>query len=234
MRKLVMCVLFMAGLVQAGTGCIITSDDDDDGGDGNTPPGVLIAITWLCPPDADTVAVTASPAGSSTSLPTDRFACGEGALNLRVDAGSWDVEVQPEGSAGQFLGLTQTITGVDFQRVPIDFAFPDTGGFFFLTWTIDQLAAADGCNPGEQVEVIATFADDPSAPLVADFPCDVGAGVAPNDDDAGWPIGDYTLDVALIDASNQPISVPDPVTGVSINFPDELFDIGDLDLVPEA
>src|SRR5262245_29761078 len=98
MRNPVLPVLFMAALVQSGAGCIISSDDDDDGGDGTPPDGILVQMTWLCPPDADVVTITATEVGSSTSLEPDTISCDTGALDLLLDAGDWDIDVLPEGA----------------------------------------------------------------------------------------------------------------------------------------
>ncbi len=90
MRKLVLGTL-LAGLMLAGSGCIISGDDDgddgigdgsDDGGDdggigrcGESFVGILYEPTWVCPPDAESITFTAFPDDGGGSLEPDNFDC---------------------------------------------------------------------------------------------------------------------------------------------------------------
>ena len=103
-----------------------------------------------------------------------------------------------------------------------------------MFWTIEGVDPVDACNPGETIEVVATLADDPDLPLVDEgIPCEAGSAIVPADLD-GWPLGEYTLDVVLVDAGGKAISVPDPFSDVFITFEGELSpDVGTVDLLPK-
>ncbi|HWM87467.1 MAG TPA: hypothetical protein VNO33_16555 [Kofleriaceae bacterium] len=227
-----------AGLLQA-TGCIISSDDDDDGisdgaddgGDG-LDPGILFAPTWICPPDADTITFFATPVGGSTSI-DETFNCDDPDPEpILYDADDYTIEALPEGTIGPFYSQFADIGGVDGDLIDdVDFVFTDDGGFFTLTWTIDGLDPVKSCADlgADSLAVDATFVDDPGLELVDEFPCEDGIGVT-DIDPLGWPIGEYVLDISLIDSAGVAITDPNPVTKVFIDFADHLSDLGTVDV----
>jgi hypothetical protein len=251
MRKLVLGAL-LTSLMLAGSGCIISSDDDEDdgigdggdGGDGggdfvdecgDSFVGILYQPSWVCPPDADSIAFTAFPSDGSGAIESEPIACGDvQPANICYDPGIYDIEALPLGDIGDFAPQFDSFDGVDGDLFEHDFVFSDVGGFFDVQWTVEGLDAADACNPGETIEVTATLASDPGKPFIdSDIPCDAGSAIVPADLD-GWPLGEYTLDIALIDAGGKAISVPDPFSGVFIDFEGHLSpDVGTVDLLPK-
>ena len=240
MSKLVLVSFSLAGLLQAGAGCIISADDDDDvtdRGDGNTDDsgdtqGILYQPTWTCPPDADTITFTATPAGSSTSLLPDTFRCAEATGDILYAEGDYDIDIQPDNEAGEaFLNQTDSVTGVDRDLVRATYIFPDSGGFFGLTWTIDGAEPTASCTElgADRLAVDATLVDT-SELFTDEFPCEDGQGIT-DVEPAGWPIGEYVLDVSLVDATGTAISDASPISGVSIDFGDHLSSIGTVDFV---
>lgn len=238
MRNLVLGTLLTAGLLQA-TGCIISSDDDDDGisdgaddgGDGSGT-GILFDPTWICPPDADTITFFATRVGGTTSI-DETFNCGETLPDaILYDAGDYTIEALPEGDIGPFHSQFADIGGDDGQLIDdVDFVFPDDGGFFSVTWTIDGLDPVKSCADlgADSLAVDATFLDDPGLELVDEFPCEDGIGVT-DIDPLGWPIGEYVLDISLVDSAGKAITDPNPVTKVFIDFADHLSDLGTVDV----
>ncbi len=251
MRKLVLGT-YLAGMVLAGSGCIFTSDDDDDGisddgddlgddgGDdggiarcGESFVGILYEPTWVCPPDAESITFTAFPDGETVSLTPDNFDCGEvQPPAICYDPGIYDIEILPEGGIGDFAPQFDSLDGVDGDLFDGDYVFSDVGGFFALSWTIDGADPAKACEPGETISVTATLAGSKDKPFIdEDIPCEDGGATIPPGLD-GWPVGTYTLDIALIDAKDVAISVPEPFEE-DIAFEGELFDLGTIDLLPK-
>lgn len=250
MRKLVLGTL-LTGLMLAGSGCIFTSDDDDDGvsdgsdgsdggDDGGDGPcgasfvGILYQPTWECPPEADTITFTTFPDGSSTSLDPFTVNCDDlQPADICYDPGIYDIEVTPDGPVdGVFASQFDTIDGVDGDLFEPDFAFSQDGGFLDVSWTINGEDPATACVKGDTIEIVATLADDPGKPFIDDaIPCLDGSAIVPPDLD-GWPVGEYTVDVVLVDAGGTAISEPFPLTDVFITFEGELSpDVGTVDLI---
>jgi hypothetical protein len=248
MKNLVLATLLAAGLIQAGSGCIFTSDDDDDdirdddgdgdgddgddftdipiGGDHNSggADGILWIPNWLCPPDAETITFFVTPVGASEGF-ADLYDCDDPNPDaLAYDAGDYDIVALPEGSIGEFADLfDDTLGGPDGTLIDdIDFAFTQDGGFFDLAWTTDV------CQPGDVVQVWAE--EDPTD--VIDYPCEDGVGLVPPDE-VGWLIGDYAVNVVQLDETGAEVSVTTIIDPASIIFADELSpDLGTVDLVP--
>ena len=230
-----------AGLLQAGTGCIISGDDDDgddvivddgddlgdDVGDDGTGDGILYQVSWICPPDAIDIEFTYTPVGSATSLRTDNFACenGDVGADILLDPGEYDVDIIPVGDIGTFAGVTDVVEGGDGSLVVRDYVdFPDDAGYFFLTWTIDGDDPAIVCPEigGDGVSLLATLID-PEEAFDDIFECDPGEATT-----AELPIGDYVLDLTVIDA-DEVVIADTPTIEDSIEFGDELRDVGDFD-----
>jgi hypothetical protein len=245
MKKLVLGALMSAGLLQAGTGCIISGDDDDgddvivddgddisdDVGDDGTGDGILYQVTWLCPPDADEIDFTYTPFDSSTSLRTDTFDCANGDVGAEIllDPGSYDVDIVPIGDIGTFAGVVDTVEGGDGSLVTADYAdFPDDAGYFFLTWAIDDEDPAIVCPKIDSagVGVLATLVG-PNDGFDDLFNCEDGVGTT----DA-LPLGEYAIVVDLLGPSEED-QVYDSieVDGVVLDFGDQLFDLDDFNFI---
>ncbi|HTE50637.1 MAG TPA: hypothetical protein VK698_07200 [Kofleriaceae bacterium] len=228
MKKLVLGTLLTAGLLQAGTGCIISGDDDDDdvtvddGDDGVA--GLLYEPSWLCPPDAETITINVVPVGSSTGF-EDNFDCAVGEASIQLDAGSYDATITPEGSIGTFLELTDSFDGNDGDLIAATYdTFPEDAGYFFLTWTIDGEDPAVACDElaSAGVGVLSTLVGTADA-TDDTFDCDAGQGLSTE-----VPIGDYTVEVSLLDQDELAIDSFEPTTE-AIDFGDQLNDLGDYD-----
>jgi hypothetical protein len=246
MRKLVLVTLLSAGLIQGNAGCIISTDDDDDDDDdgipsddgddssgecGVDPDGIVYTPTWTCPDDAETVEVFFWPEGSDQPLQPDTFECDDEPI-ICFNPGSYTVEVVPGNGADSFASLTEEFSGVDGDDIEQHFEFTNDGGFFQLAWTLDGVAAEENCAEGEVVEVIATL-EGKDLKLSDSAPCEDGSATFP-EDPAGWPLGTYELDIALLDAKGMPQSMP-LVLDEDLLFGDELRDLGteDISLVKE-
>jgi hypothetical protein len=251
MRKLVLVTLLSAGLIPAGTGCIFTSDDDDDDGipsddgdddgddgDDGDPGvcgesfvGILYNPTWVCPDEADTVTFFAFPEGEDQPLAPDEFDCdATQPPDICYDPGSYDIEVLPENAAGDsFQSLFSVVDGVDGDLIEEDFEFTNDGGFFQVAWTLEGAEPADACEEGEVVDIVATLLEDPDLKLEASAPCLDGSAIVPADE-AGWLLGTYELDVALLDAKGMPQTMP-LVIDDDLLFGDELRDLDTVDLL---
>jgi hypothetical protein len=238
MKKLVLGTILIAGLLQGGAGCIISDDDDDDDvsddvtddGDDTGEAEFLFRAEFTCPPDADQVLITPTPVGSGQSQEGELFDCAETFGEILFSPGDFDIEVLPVNDADEdFLALTATISGDDGDEVIVPFDFPQDGGFFQLTWTIDEAEPELSCAEigADAVAVDATFLDEPDLELVDEFPCEDGIGITDFDPE-GWPIGEYVLDISLIDAEGVAISDPAPLSGEFIDFADQLNDIGNV------
>lgn len=225
MKKLVLGTLLLAGLSQALTGCIISSDDDNGGGGGD---GILYRVTWACPPDADSITFTATDTASGASLSPDTFDCADGTADILYDAGSYDIDILPEGAAGDFYDQVDSISGVDGDLIQADYDFTAVGdnGFFALTWTLNGEDASTACDanatPTLGVLVTLVGTGDGTDEL---FDCVDGGDVTDS-----YPLGDYTIDVSARDDTNTAISEPDPIS-TSLDFSDQLNDLGNIDLV---
>lgn len=249
MKKLVLGALMTAGLLQAGTGCIISGDDDDgddvivddgddvsddvsdDVGDDGTGQGILYQVTWLCPPDAVDIDFTATPVGSATSLKTDTFACenGDVGADIFLDPGSYDIFIEPVGPIGTFAGVTDTVDGDDGDLVIRDYAdFPDDAGYFFLTWQIDDDDPAVVCPKIDSagVGVLATLVG-PGDGFDDLFNCEDGVGTTDP-----LPLGEYAIVVDLLGpAEDDPVYDSVEVDGVALDFGDQLFDLDDFNFI---
>src|SRR6266545_3196970 len=188
MRKPFLVSLALACLLQAASGCIITTDDDDDvtdRGDGNdgvdagTGIGFLYHASFTCPSTATDIIITPTPAGSDTSQTAETFGCNENFGEIFFDPGAYDIVVQPvNDSDDPFLAQAETITGAEGDLVRNTFVFPDNAGYFFLTWTLSDsdsapLACADLASSG--VTVLSTLVDSDTA-LDDIFACEDGEG----------------------------------------------------------
>lgn len=249
MKNLVFASLAAAGLLQASSGCIFSSDDDDDdgisdggddadGGDGDdggdgSGDGILWVPDWICPPDAETITFFITEVGATTPI-EETFGCDEIDPDaIAVNAGDYDVEALPEGTIGPFASQFGSFDGIDGDLIEdLAFDFTQDGGFLDVAWTIQGEDPSTACAKGETVEVVATLLDDPGTPFIDSVPCEDGVAIIPVDDLLGWPIGEYTLDVVLIDAADVPLTEPYPVVDVFIDFADHLSpDVGTVDLV---
>lgn len=227
MQRLVFHTVLAAGLIQSLAGCIISSDDDDDvvvhgnHGSGDPGAGILWFPDWVCPPDAETITFFVTPVGETSAF-EDTYDCDDPRPDaLAYDAGDYDVEALPEGSIGPFVSQTDdTLGGNDGDLIEdISFVFTDTGGFFDIAWTIEGEDAATACADGDTVSVVGTL-DGVATPYIDDnIPCTDGAAFVPLDPD-GWPIGDWVLDIALVDADGNAISEPDPIV-TTIDYADQ-------------
>lgn len=250
MKKLVLGALMTAGLLQAGTGCIISGDDDndddvvvddgddlgddvgDDVGDDGTGDGILYQVTWLCPPDAIDITFTATPFGSNNSLRTDTFDCEDGDVGAEIfyDPGSYDIDIIPVGGIGTFAGVTDTVEGDDGDLVTADYSdFPDDAGYFFLTWQIEGDDPAIVCPEIDSagVGVLATLVDTDEA-FDDLFNCEDGSGIT----DA-LPLGEYVINVDLLPPKEgEPLYDSIQVKGVVLDFGDQLYDLDDFDFIP--
>jgi hypothetical protein len=246
MKKLVLGALMTAGLLQAGTGCIISGDDDDDGdvivddgddigddigddvGDDGTGDGILYQATWLCPPDAVDIEFTYTPVGSASSLRTDSFDCANDAgAEILLDPGEYDVFIEPVGPIGTFAGVTDVVEGDDGDLIIRDYAdFPEDAGYFFLTWQIDDEDPAIVCPKigSAGVGVLATLVG-PGDGFDDLFNCEDGAGTT----DA-LPLGEYAINVDLLDPDEVPYDTVE-VDGVFLDFGDQLYDLDDFNFI---
>jgi hypothetical protein len=237
MKKLVLVTLLMAGLIPAGSGCIFTSDDDDDGADGadgadgsdgsdGGGEGFSFLATFDCPPDADVMVITVTPAGSSTSQEPEEFDCAAGEGEILLDAGDYDVELLPEGDIGEFAAQSDSFTGADGDEVTLDFVFPDDVGFFTLTWTLSDdlgpIECADLASAG--VSVVSTLLGPDT--LTDDiFDCEDLGGTT-----SELELGPYSVSMSILDKNDEAIGVADPVE-TELTYGDELQDLGNFDVV---
>ena len=227
MQRLVFHTLLAAGLIQSLAGCIISSDDDDDvvvhgnHGSGDPSAGILWVPNWLCPPDADTITFFVTPVGETSPF-EDTFGCDETNPDaIAYDAGDYDIEALPESSIGPFVSqFDDTLGGNNGDLIDdIDFVFTSDGGFFDIAWTIEGEDAETACADGDTVSVTGTL-DGVATPYIdEDIPCTDGAAFVPAGLD-GWPIGDWVLDIALVDADGNAISEPDPIV-TTIDYADQ-------------
>lgn len=220
MRKLVFVAFALVGL-QAGTGCIISSDDDDGGS------GTALDLFWTCPSQADTLEIEAFEVGASTGIP-DSIDCAETQpARILYDAGEYDLYVTPVG-AGTFVTDYDTFGGPDGSLTELTFDFPEDFGFLYLTWTIDgddaTAASCSAVGADGGVSVLATLVgtDEATDDL---FDCDLGAATTDE-----VPVGDHTVDVSLLDENDIPISEPNPIDA-TVDFGSELEDLGNFDFV---
>lgn len=246
MKKLVLGTILMAGLLQGGAGCIISGDDDDDDvgdvsddvtddSDDVGQPEFLFRAEFICPPEADEVVITPTPVGSGQSQDGEIFGCEEEFGEILFSPGDFDIEVLPVNASDDvFLAQVVTISGDDGDEVVEEFVFPQDGGFFQFTWTIDDVEPDLSCAEigADAVAIDATFLDDPDLELVDEFPCEDGVGLTDLDPE-GWPLGEYVLDISLIDAKGFAISDPAPLDGEFIDFADQLNDLGNINFVTD-
>jgi hypothetical protein len=242
MKKLVLGTILMAGLLQGGAGCIISGDDDDDdvgdvtdNSDDVGEPEFLYHADFTCPPEADEIIITPTPVGSGTSQDGEIFGCEELFGEIVFSPGDFDIEVLPVNASDDvFAAQFSTISGDDGDEIVEAFDFPQDGGFFQVSWTIDGGDADLSCAElgADAVAVDATFLDDPDLELVDEFPCEDGFGVTDIDPE-GWPLGEYVLDISLIDVKGGAISDPAPLSGEFIDFADQLNDLGNVDFVTD-
>ena len=220
MKKLVLTALALAGLAQAGTGCIIVSDDD--GGDA----GILVQVSWLCPPDADGIDIAALPDGSDLTLDPDTFDCADPGADILYDAGGYEILATPFNGAGDdFVTLvSDRISGIDGDAIPVDFEFPDADAYFQVEWTINGYDPATECaNVGADGAAIDATLSGPDTLYSTEFYCEDGVGVSDP-----MPLGNYTIDLSVTDGGGA-ISEPDPFTD-TLDFGSQLRDLGVVDL----
>ena len=243
MQKLVFGAIALAGVVNMGTGCIISSDDDDDGpGDGTDNSdgtgtgcddvlggdGACFSVLVDCPDDATTYTVYTQPTVGGAPF-TDTINCGTLGAIL-VDAGEYDMRVEANVPGGFVYGYEalENEVATNGSITEVDFT-PSVGeGFFFLSWTI-----SDGAGPLECEDIGATGLSV------------LSTLVGPNDaiDDIlkchyydGWQtggleLGTYEVSVSLIDEGG---AISD-AQGFEATLAEdsELVDLGNIDFVVE-
>jgi len=234
MKKLVFVALVAFGAMHAG-GCIITSGDDDGPIEGEG----FFDVTWSldpgCPAGGTTAQVlsqevdaSGNPIGSATE---DLFNCSDGGgTTAALFLGDYDVTVNITDDSTNTLfaqsNVAEAALITDLATVGVSFAFPTEEGFFGLTWTLDGVdpTPADCADAGSGgVAVLATLVG--TAEATDDiFDCDAGEGVT-----SEVPIGDHQIEVALIDENEAAID-PVPSFTASIEFGNEIADLGDFDL----
>jgi len=138
-----------------------------------------------------------------------------------------------DGAARTFYDFQASFSGVRGDVIDETYVFPNDGGFFQFTWTIDGGDPIKSCAAGDVFQVVGTWQEDPDPPFEDEYDCDDSVGVTDADlvegQPIGWPLGDYVLDVLLADAANEPISDPNPITEF-IGFGSELVTV-DVDFV---
>jgi hypothetical protein len=229
MNKLVFAALLLGGLTQA-TGCIIVSDDDDETGyfnvSWNLTEGANDTTASTCP--GDTVEVVSERVGGTQFV--DLYDCVDGSgETAALPLGDYNVWVNVKQGdtlmAQSFLGTASI--DLDGETVPIGFDIAIDGGYFGLTWSMtDDLADLTCGDVGAGgVSVLSTLIG-PNTGIDDIFDCTDGSATTPKLD-----LGDYTIVVSLLDAVDDSVLGASMPRETSLDYGNELNDLGNFEFV---
>lgn len=221
MKKLVKSALLLGVLSQAA-GCIFVTDD---GGETAT-----IDVAWTledggCDGPVNTATINALLDGDSTPY-KDIYDCADGGgVTSDLPLGSYTVWVDlTDGSGGQLMAQSEsyeTDLVTDGQLGTADFLINVTNGFFDVGWSFSGGATCATAVGEDGVSVLSTEVGNPSGAFDDIFDCEDGFGVT-----APIPVGDYTVAVAVIDASGASLgSAPTEQKSIDHGNEFEVFDV---------
>lgn len=231
MKKLVIPALLFGAM--SATGCIFVSDDNGD--DVIVDGTATIDVEWLleddgaaaaCPAGATTAAIHAQ-AASDGEVFTDLYDCADGGgitTDLPLDTYTVWVELTDDSGAALYAQseAADITLDLDGEVAVASFRIDVNNGFFDVSWEIagSSCASTDG-----GVSVLSTLAGTTTG--VDDiFNCTDGE--APNVATTGaLPIGDYVIDVTLLDLQDQVIGEA-PTEQATIEYGNQFVDLGVL------
>lgn len=230
MNKLVLAASLAAATL---SGCA-TSDDPIVGTD------AVITARWsfthynggtgVCPAGFDTVTINAQEWDPVTdrrgATITDKFNCTDYRGTTDPLDGIFLVWVQVESHDGFDVYAQSYSTYIDTLDgdLSLDFPILDDGGFFFLTWDLEDSrnGAPLSCNQAGADKVFTAATVAGTAFLLEDnFPCEHSYGTT-----RALPAGPYAVSISAEDAGG-PVGTADPVNA-TISAPNGLTDLGHI------
>lgn len=214
MKKLVFTALVCGGLLQMGTGCIITTSSSEDDGEFDVAWIVDSAdenrnpVEVICPAEYDVQFVAATSDLNNPDYDI-LFNCDANrGLTGSIRAGSYDTFVNVLDRNGDLVAQSavQSVTVPLDTVVELDFRFYlDQGTFGFAWELVNGANQVEPCNVDESVTAVSTLSAN-ELPFEDIYNCDAGDPIS-----GLLPVGDYTIALQLLDALDQPV---DGATGV--------------------
>jgi hypothetical protein len=258
MKNLVLTSLFIGGLVQLATGCVIVGDDSPDNPPPPPPPPDAMPpppppgpgafdVAWTllggeaqaevtCPPDVAGVDVIVDPdPGVDGDEIATTFDCSAGGGLVEFDSGTYDLWVELFDANGDLVAQSDIVLDVALgadQTVPLDFSFSVDRGQFDLSWTITENGQPSTCDAvqADDVSLLLTIADSTEA---FDFLFTCADGKATTDP---LPLLDYVGIATLLDSGADPNDPADDIVlgdslprNVSLLYGNEYADLGNFE-----
>lgn len=241
MKNLVLGSLIAIAATQAA-GCVIESDSGET---------ATVSATWSfrneasgtatgCPAGYDTVALynqaldgdycdPTTPATGATCIELfDCTALAGVSAPLRPTVYKTWLEVTDHNNSSTYAQSTEADVDVTFSDKTFSAQILNDGGYFLFGWNIvaasnnAPLSCAD--DPGG-VSIVATDVADTNYFHDDDFDCEDGA-----DYTAGYRAGTYTVSVAALDASNNPIGQAPALTNKVIGTHNAITNLGTINI----
>ena len=234
--------ILTAAFLLASTGCIIDGDDNAFNGVGDE--GAFVNVNWEliggCPPGAAGAVFSYQLNEPGTDVFTDEAVdCQASGMFLSdpLPLGTYsEIFFDIVDANGAVLAQSNVVPNVqlvnpgEVVELPV-LEFPSIGGFFELSWSIStNMGAALTCiQAGAASVFLSADLDDGDPETLFDFtfPCQQ---VEPVLTDV-LPIGDYQVDLTLLDPNGTPIGADLSGNG-TIAFGNDLHNLGTFDFVP--